>query len=59
MIVGGVVFLTKALFGSNVVVNTLFGRRDKGQVALNTRLGEGIKERWNVRKVRDWLPLMG
>ena len=58
MIVGGVVFLTKALFGSDVV-KTLFGRRDKGQVALNTRLGEGIKERWNVRKVRDWLSLMG
>ena len=52
-------YVAEVPFKSNVVVNTLFGRRDRRQVALSTRLGEEINELWNVRKVRDWLSLMG
>ena len=52
-------YVAEVLFGSNVVGNTLFGRENRRQVVLNTKLGEEIKERWSVRKVCDRLLLMG
>ena len=36
----------------------MFGKNDRRQVALNTRLGEEIKELWSVGKVCNRLPLI-
>ena len=52
-------YVAEVPFGINIMVSTLFGRENRSQVVLNTRLGEEIKELWSVRKVRDRLLLTG
>ena len=51
-------YVAEVPLGSNVVASALFGKDNRRQVALNTRLGEEIKELWSVRKVCNRLLLM-
>ena len=51
-------YVAEVPLGSNVVASTLFGKDNRRQVVLNTRLGEEIKELWSVRKVCNGLLLM-
>ena len=51
-------YVAEVPLASNVVASALFGKNDRRQVALNTRLGEEIKELWSVRKVCNRLPLI-
>ena len=50
-------YVAEVPLGSNVVASTLFGKDNRRQVVLNTRLGEEIKELWSVRKVCNRLLL--
>ena len=51
-------YVAEVPLASNVVASALFGKDNRRQVALNTRLGEEIKELWSVRKVCNRLLLM-
>ena len=52
------IHVTETLFGGNAVASTLFGRGNRRQVVLNTRLVKEIKELWSANKVCDSLLLI-